>query len=75
VVAILASRHVLRTEREGQGPDAAAGNVDLASGDSVKEQLSRLHLQGTAICVVTHDSRYAAQAKRTVAMLDGRVVG
>jgi putative ABC transport system ATP-binding protein len=37
--------------------------------------LSKLHQHGTAICVVTHDPRSAAQADRTVAMLDGRVAG
>lgn len=55
--------------------DEPTGNLDSANGDGVMELLSELHQQGTAICVVTHDPRYAAQAERTVAMLDGRVVG
>ncbi|MCC7053016.1 MAG: ATP-binding cassette domain-containing protein [Gemmatimonadaceae bacterium] len=55
--------------------DEPTGNLDSANGDGVMELPSELHQQGTAICVVTHDPRYSAQAERTVAMLDGRVVG
>jgi putative ABC transport system ATP-binding protein len=54
--------------------DEPTGNLDSANGDSVMALLHELHQQGTTICVVTHDPRYAALAERTVFMLDGRVV-
>lgn len=54
--------------------DEPTGNLDSANGDSVMALLRELHQHGTTICIVTHDTRYAAHAERTVAMLDGRIV-
>jgi putative ABC transport system ATP-binding protein len=54
--------------------DEPTGNLDSANGDSVMALLRELHQHGTTICIVTHDSRYAVHAERTVAMLDGRIV-
>ena len=36
--------------------------------------LADLHAQGSTICMVTHDPRYAEYADRQVHMFDGRVV-
>jgi putative ABC transport system ATP-binding protein len=36
--------------------------------------LQELHKGGATICMVTHDSRYAAHADRAVHLFDGRVV-
>ena len=36
--------------------------------------LSELNEQGVTICMVTHDSRYAHFAKRTINLFDGQVV-
>jgi putative ABC transport system ATP-binding protein len=36
--------------------------------------LSELHKSGATICMVTHDTRYAAHAERTIHLFDGRVV-
>jgi putative ABC transport system ATP-binding protein len=38
------------------------------------ELLQELHRNGSTICMVTHDSRYAQHADREVALFDGRVV-
>ena len=38
------------------------------------ELLSELNGQGTTICLVTHDSRYADMAKRKLQMLDGTIL-
>ena len=54
--------------------DEPTGNLDSANGDIVMEMLSDLHKSGATICMVTHDPRYAAHAKRTIHLFDGRVV-
>jgi putative ABC transport system ATP-binding protein len=54
--------------------DEPTGNLDSANGDVVMETLAELHNGGSTICMVTHDSRYAAHAQRTVHLFDGRVV-
>ena len=37
--------------------------------------LEALNKQGTTLCVVTHDIRYAEMAKRKIYLLDGQVLG
>ena len=37
------------------------------------ELLRELHRGGATICIVTHDTRYAAHAQRTISLFDGRV--
>ena len=54
--------------------DEPTGNLDSANGDIVMEMLAELHKAGATICMVTHDPRYAAHAKRTIHLFDGRVV-
>jgi putative ABC transport system ATP-binding protein len=54
--------------------DEPTGNLDSANGDAVMELLGKLHTEGTTICMVTHDERFAQLAERRVTMLDGRVV-
>lgn len=53
--------------------DEPTGNLDSANGVAVMEMLCDLHRQGTTICIVTHDSRYADAAERTVCLFDGRL--
>ena len=38
------------------------------------ELLSELHQGGATICMVTHDSRFAQYAQRTVHLFDGQIV-
>ncbi|PYT10309.1 MAG: ABC transporter ATP-binding protein [Acidobacteria bacterium] len=54
--------------------DEPTGNLDSAHGEAVMELLCELHSAGATICMVTHDSRYAAYADRTVHLFDGQVV-
>jgi putative ABC transport system ATP-binding protein len=40
----------------------------------VMELLTDLHAAGATICMVTHDSRFADYAQRTIHLFDGRIV-
>ena len=54
--------------------DEPTGNLDSRNGDAVMALLGELHRQGSTLCMVTHDARYAALAQRTVRLFDGRIV-
>ena len=54
--------------------DEPTGNLDSANGEAVMQMLTELHEGGATICMVTHDSRFASQAQRTVHLFDGRIV-
>ena len=54
--------------------DEPTGNLDSKNGDAVMEILNNLNKQGTTICMVTHDVRYAGHASKQVQLLDGKVV-
>jgi len=54
--------------------DEPTGNLDSKNGEAVMSLLQELHKGGATICMVTHDSRYAAHADRAVHLFDGRVV-
>ena len=54
--------------------DEPTGNLDSTNGEAVMQLLAQLHSTGSTICMVTHDTRYASHAKRTIHLFDGRVV-
>ncbi len=54
--------------------DEPTGNLDSTNGDSVMKLLTELHREGATICMVTHDSRYAHHAQRTVHLFDGQII-
>jgi putative ABC transport system ATP-binding protein len=54
--------------------DEPTGNLDSHNGEQVMMLLAQLHAQGSTICMVTHDGRFARAAGRSVHMLDGRIV-
>jgi len=54
--------------------DEPTGNLDTKNGDQVMALLEKLNSEGTTICMVTHDPRYAGMAKRKVKLLDGQIV-
>jgi putative ABC transport system ATP-binding protein len=54
--------------------DEPTGNLDTRNGEAVMELLAELHEYGSTIIMVTHDFRFAKQAKRTVGLLDGQLV-
>lgn len=53
--------------------DEPTGELDAATSRDVLELLRRLNRDGVTVIVVTHDDQLAAQASRTVHMLDGRI--
>jgi putative ABC transport system ATP-binding protein len=54
--------------------DEPTGNLDSKNGDAVMALLGELNKQGTTICMVTHDPRYAGYAKQQVKLLDGKII-
>jgi putative ABC transport system ATP-binding protein len=55
--------------------DEPTGALDTAGGLEVLELFRRLHSDGQAILLVTHDEEVAAAADRIVRMRDGRLEG
>lgn len=54
--------------------DEATGNLDSNSGDQIMDVLDKLHHNGTTICMVTHESRYADRASTQLKLLDGSIL-
>ncbi|HEX9728300.1 MAG TPA: ABC transporter ATP-binding protein [Gemmatimonadales bacterium] len=54
--------------------DEPTGNLDSKNGEAVMQLLKELHGEGSTICMVTHDPRYAENADRSVHLFDGRIV-
>ena len=54
--------------------DEPTGNLDSKNGEAVMDLLRELNGNGSTICMVTHDARYARHADREVNLFDGRVV-
>jgi putative ABC transport system ATP-binding protein len=54
--------------------DEPTGNLDTANGDAVMQLLTDISAAGTTVVMVTHSLAYAGLAKRTIRLLDGRVV-
>jgi putative ABC transport system ATP-binding protein len=54
--------------------DEPTGNLDSRNGEAVMNLLAELHAGGSTIVMVTHDTRFARQARRTLQLFDGRVV-
>ena len=54
--------------------DEPTGNLDSMNGKAVMDLLRELHREGSTICMVTHDPRYAEYAGRSVHLFDGKVV-
>jgi len=54
--------------------DEPTGNLDTAHGDEVMRLLRQINAEGTTIVMVTHSPTHAAQASRTLRLLDGRIL-
>ncbi|HMB72083.1 MAG TPA: ABC transporter ATP-binding protein [Gammaproteobacteria bacterium] len=54
--------------------DEPTGNLDSKNGESVMALLADLHRDGSTICMVTHDPRYADYADHKIHMFDGKIV-
>jgi putative ABC transport system ATP-binding protein len=54
--------------------DEPTGNLDTENGTAVMSLLTEINDAGTTVIMVTHSLVHAGYAKRTVKLLDGRVV-
>ncbi|MDN2669826.1 ABC transporter ATP-binding protein [Janthinobacterium sp. SUN026] len=54
--------------------DEPTGNLDTAHGNEVMRLLRSINAEGTTVVMVTHSPDHAAQASRTLHLLDGRIV-
>jgi putative ABC transport system ATP-binding protein len=54
--------------------DEPTGELDDVSGDHVADLFDRVHADGTAILVVTHNAALAVRARRRLAMKSGRLL-
>ena len=52
--------------------DEPTGNLDSKNGEAVMGLLRALHDEGSTVCMVTHDPRYAEHARREIHLFDGR---
>lgn len=53
--------------------DEPTGNLDSASSKEILGILKRLHGGGRTVILITHDDGIAAQAKRVVRIMDGKI--
>ena len=54
--------------------DEPTGNLDTRNGEAVMDFLKAAPAMGTTVIMVTHSLTHAAEAQRTIRLLDGRVV-
>ena len=54
--------------------DEPTGNLDTANGEAVMALLTQAAQDGVTVVMVTHSLAHAAQAQRSIKLLDGRVV-
>ena len=53
--------------------DEPTGNLDSASSKEILQILKELYKGGRTVILITHDNGIAAQAKRVIRILDGRI--
>ena len=53
--------------------DEPTGNLDSGSSREIMQILRELHEEGRTVILITHDNDIAAQAKRVIKILDGRI--
>ena len=53
--------------------DEPTGNLDSASSKEILQILKELYLGGRTVILITHDNGIAAQAKRVIRIMDGRI--
>jgi len=55
--------------------DEPTGELDDATGEQIADLLDRVHADGTAIVLVTHNTALAARARRQLTMRSGKLEG
>lgn len=53
--------------------DEPTGELDSKTGSEIMNLLKKINKDGKTLIIVTHDSRIAGEADRTVHLLDGRI--
>ena len=53
--------------------DEPTGNLDSASGKEILAILKKMHKTGRTVILITHDNGIAAQARRVVRIMDGKI--
>ena len=53
--------------------DEPTGNLDSASSKEILEILKKMHRSGKTVILITHDNGIAAQARRFVRIMDGKI--
>jgi len=54
--------------------DEPTGNLDAESANAVMSAISELQRQGTAVVMITHDRKLAAQAPRQYTLRKGELI-
>jgi putative ABC transport system ATP-binding protein len=54
--------------------DEPTGNLDSKTGAEIMDMFHDLHETGSTIVLITHDDHIAAQASRSIRVLDGHIV-
>jgi len=54
--------------------DEPTGNLDSKSGEEVMRFFDELNAEGNTVILVTHEADIAAHARRTIRVVDGRIV-
>ncbi len=54
--------------------DEPTGNLDTASSHEIISIFRRLNQEGITVAVVTHEMDIASQARRTIRLMDGKIV-
>lgn len=53
--------------------DEPTGNLDSGSSREIMQILKELHEEGRTVILITHDNQIAAQAKRVINIMDGKI--
>jgi len=53
--------------------DEPTGNLDSGSSKEIMGILKELHEDGRTVIIITHDNEIAAQARRVIKIMDGRI--
>ena len=54
--------------------DEPTGALDSKTGAQVLELMKQINREGTTIILITHDNGIAAQARRIVRVMDGKII-
>jgi putative ABC transport system ATP-binding protein len=55
--------------------DEPTGNLDSKSGNEIMQIIEKLHHDGIAVLIVTHDPAIGSRAHRHLTLRDGKIVG